>query len=146
MPTLAAAGVDELLQDLPSPRSPTRRFPIDRNHSRTCRRSRRGCGVRLFRSCRASDGTRAKGAHGDEPRARPAEVAWVSGVRNRVWTGLAALYIDKAWGTWGDFVTMLVWAIRRTTVVPILLTSLEEFASGPLPLDRSVTDGTETTT
>lgn len=54
-----------------------------------------------------------------------------------VWSGLSSLYIDRPWGTARDYLAMLVWAFGVTTVVPTVLTSLEELAAGPAPLKAS---------
>jgi len=56
-----------------------------------------------------------------------------------VWSGLTSLYLDKAWGTARDDFAMFVWAVGICTVVPVLLSSLEDLGSGPIPLKR--TDG-----
>jgi hypothetical protein len=58
-----------------------------------------------------------------------------------VWSGLTSLYLDKAWGTARDDFAMFVWAIGVCTVVPVLLSSLEDFGAGPIPLKGVDGDG-----
>jgi hypothetical protein len=56
------------------------------------------------------------------------------------WTGLAALYLGKPWGTWTDFIAMFAWAFGTTAVLTPLLSSLERLNAGPLPLKAGEKD------
>lgn len=73
-------------------------------------------------------------------RGRVLSIVWVLlAFAVAMWTGLSALYLDKAWGVPRDYFAMFVWALGVGTVVPTLFSALQEFAAGPLPL-KTATD------
>ena len=71
-------------------------------------------------------------------RMRAVDFAWLLvAVAIAAWTGLAALYFDKAWGEWDDYVALIVWAFATTAVLTPVLTALENLVAGPLQLKKS---------
>ena len=68
---------------------------------------------------------------------RPVDAIWLLvAVAIAAWTGLAALYVGKAWGSWGDFFTMFVWAFGTTAVLTPVLAGLQNLVAGPMPLKK----------
>jgi hypothetical protein len=56
------------------------------------------------------------------------------------WSGLSALYVGKAWGTWQDYIALFAWAFGTTAILTPLLTGLERVAAGALQLHTKPND------
>ena len=55
-----------------------------------------------------------------------------------IWSGLSTLYVDKAWGTWIDFVAAFVWGFGTAALLTPILTALRAWGT-------RVSDAGETT-
>lgn len=68
---------------------------------------------------------------------RSIDAAWLLvAIAVTLWSGFVALYVDKPWGTWQDYVAAFVWAYGGTAVLTAVLTSLQNVAAPPMELKK----------
>lgn len=48
-----------------------------------------------------------------------------------IWSGLALLYVDKAWGTFADFASAVAWGFAATTVVTPIVNAIRQLGARP---------------
>jgi hypothetical protein len=58
-----------------------------------------------------------------------------------LWTGMAALYVDKPWGSLGDIFAAIVWGIVATATLTPVLGAVEALMERPIAVARKGADG-----
>jgi hypothetical protein len=72
---------------------------------------------------------------------RAVDLTWLFiAIAIAAWTGIAANYTGKAWGTIPDFVVLFVWALGATSVLTTVLTGLSNVVAGPIRLQKKGAD------
>lgn len=67
---------------------------------------------------------------------RQVELLWLAiALVAAIWSGLAALYVDKPWGSPTDIAAAIAWGLAATTALTPLLGALENLVAGPLRLE-----------